>query len=144
MAVNLGKGGGGGGKVTSEIIGGEDSLRKLKAIRAAANQGAKALLERKRRSWVARAKELCPDDPRTNGMDLRTSIRAEVTSVRGGSTSVGVVAGGVPGVDYASIVHDDLTARHKVGGAKFIELAAREVGASVPGEMNDLIERAAR
>ena len=50
---------------------------------------------------------------------LRDSIHATGPEFKGDRIEVGVVAG--EGLDYAVVVHEDLSAHHEHGGAKFIE-----------------------
>ena len=51
---------------------------------------------------------------------LKGSIHTTKPKFRRGSVSVSVVAGG-PAKDYALAVHENLTARHPVGQAKYLE-----------------------
>jgi hypothetical protein len=60
--------------------------------------------------------------------------------------SVRVEVGG-PAAPYALLVHEDLTAHHPVGGAKYLERAAhareRGMGARIAKRVRAMIERKA-
>lgn len=54
--------------------------------------------------------------------DLKASGTVHEPEIRGDSVSVELTYGG-PGIEYAEVVHEDLTMRHPNGGsAKFLEL----------------------
>lgn len=67
--------------------------------------------------------------PVDNGT-LRGTVHVEGPEIGDGMVSTSVVAGG-PSAPYAVIVHEDLTAQHKVGQAKFIESVIMESKATI-------------
>lgn len=95
---------------------------------------------------VRRAQDLCPVAPEEGGL-LRDSISAEL----GGSDlspSVEVGAGGPElarrskrGKDYAAEVHEDLSAHHETGQAKFVEIPFIQIGLRIPDEVEKAIDR---
>jgi hypothetical protein len=89
-----------------------------------------------------------------DGGDLRRSIReSKPTITKSGRVSAGVVAGGtplerlasesgrkIPGL-YAIVQHEDLTIKHKSGGAKFLEKPFMAEAQRVPDELVRELER---
>ena len=95
---------------------------------------------------VRRAQDLCPVAPEEGGL-LRDSIGAEFAG-RDEMQSVEVFAGGPElarrskrGKDYAAEVHEDLSARHETGQAKFLEIPFIEIGLRIPDEVERAIDR---
>lgn len=76
---------------------------------------------------------------------LRASGFVEPPITRGAETSVTVGFGG-PAAPYAVIVHEDLTKRHPVGQAKYLELPLRAALEGMPAVLtqrqNDAIRQA--
>jgi hypothetical protein len=68
---------------------------------------------------MAAAKKLCPVDTGA----LRASGFVEIPVLKGGRVVLLMGFGG-PAASYAYKVHEDLTARHTVGQAKFLEVPA--------------------
>jgi hypothetical protein len=150
MAVNLGKGGGGGKgfKIGMSMSGHSTFKRALEDIGPKVNSIAEKLADRKADRIVERAKRLCPDDPETGGTDLRESIRRSKLANKDGKVSVLLQAGGdmlaqlpsergkkSPGA-YAIVVHEDTTMRHPHGGqAKFLEQPWLEEQGSAVAEL---------
>jgi hypothetical protein len=150
MAVNLGKGGGGGKgfKIGMNMSGHSTFKKALEDIGPKANAAAERIADQKADRIVERAKRLCPDDPETGGTDLRESIRRSKLANKGGKVSVLLQAGGEmlaslpsergkksPGA-YAIVVHEDMTMRHPHGGqAKFLEQPYLEEQDSAASEL---------
>lgn len=110
-----------------EAIDGLD--RGADAARAAASEATGRGASR----VAARARQVAP---RQTGKLIGT-IRAERTP--GGSY---VVKAGGPGVEYAAIVHEDLTAIHPDGQAKFIERPAIAEAATIEGDIDAAVTQA--
>ncbi len=111
-------------KITS--VGDKDLLNKIHAFGTAGVRAATRVLFQKAEVIAGRAKEAVPVDTGA----LRSTIHVEMD--QGATVSAAVVAGG-PAAPYAVVVHEDLTARHTVGGPKYIERPMLEVLPSIAG-----------
>lgn len=115
------------------VEGLDEAIRGLERGTAAAREASSAATGAGASRIVARARAVAPH---VTGK-LRGSIRAE--RLRDGSYTV--KAGG-PGVEYAAIVHEDLTARHPDGEAKFIERPALAEAATIERDIEAAVDRA--
>lgn len=131
-----------GFRVTVDDRGVSELLGKLGR---AGSEAAKTAMVRVADKVVARAKPLCPVDPEDGG-ELRDSIRRTrgTISKRNGNVVVTVLVGGTPLKSalgsrryniYAVLQHEDLTLKHSVGQAKFLEQPFFQFAPSVPGEI---------
>lgn len=101
--------------------GSPEMIRKLKNLAQAMPQEVARALYQETEIEAKECKRRCPVDTG----ELRASIHQEGPEITGGlftkgSISTMIVCGG-PAAPYAIYVHEDLTAYHKVGQAKFIE-----------------------
>jgi hypothetical protein len=149
--VNLSKGGvslgkpptamgKGGGLVLDNPM---EIMADIEAIVAAAEGIGEDVFPDVAEDIVARARDLCPDDPETQQGYLRQSIRATGVTTKEGLAEISVLAGGdsLPR-DYAMIVHEDLTMRHPHGGqAKFLEQPVLEEAPRVDGAIDEAIAK---
>lgn len=104
-------------KITSEIKGIEKAQKKLKILPSTAIQAMKRFLVKESEGIMAQSKDLVPVDEG----NLRASGHVQPPKVNRNSVSIEMGYGG-PAVDYAVIVHEDLTAHHTVGMAKYLEV----------------------
>ena len=110
-------------KITS--VGEKELLAKIKAMGPAGMNAARKVIYRKAEEIAGKAKDEVPVDTGA----LKSTIHVELDEDQN-STSASIVAGG-PSAGYGAIVHEDLTARHVVGGAKYIERPFLEVLPSI-------------
>lgn len=104
-----------------EIKGAEPLQRKLQNIAAAGPQALVAALYREAEAVMTVSKEqYVPVDTGA----LRASGTVEAPRFAGHTASVRLGFGG-PSAPYAVIVHEDLTKRHPVGQAKYLEIPLR-------------------
>jgi len=80
--------------------------------------------------------------------NLKASIHVEGPEISGNQISATIAAGG-PAAPYAVYVHEDLSAYHKVGQAKFIESTLKESAPFLPARIakrlrDSLLSRAGR
>lgn len=86
--------------------------------------------------------ESLPEVKRRTPVDrgpLRASEHVTPPEIRGREIEAAIVAGG-PSAPYARSQHENLTYRHTVGQAKFIESVMREDMKSYPRKIADKIE----
>src|SRR3990167_4442938 len=82
--------------------------------------------------WMTEAKKRTPVDTGT----LRSSGHVQGPTVRGNEITVRLVFGG-PAASYAATVHENLTARHTTGQAKYLESVVTERKANLSRELAD-------
>lgn len=99
-------------KVTA--VGDKELMAKIRALGKAGEQAGRKILYRKAEKIAGKAKDEVPVDTGA----LKSTIHVDLGD--GDEISAAVVCGG-PAAPYAVYVHEDLTARHPVGGPKFIE-----------------------
>jgi len=120
----------------------------------AGSEAAKAGMLKVADKIVARAKTLSPVDPEDGG-DLRDSIRRTrgTISKKNGNVVVSVLAGGaalkgaIGGRKYniyAVLQHEDLTLKHSVGQAKFLERPFFDLAPSAPSAIQDELAKVMR
>lgn len=118
------------------------------------SEAAKVAMLRVADKMVDRAKALCPVDPEDGG-ELRASIRRTrgTISKKNGNVVVTVLVGGTPlkaalGARkyniYAVLQHEDLTLRHSVGQAKFLEQPVFQYAPAIPGEILGELDKVMR
>ena len=106
---------------------GVDQVRaKLRAIQAAVTRESSSALYQLGEEIMTEAKRRTPVDTGA----LVNSGFVERPAKETGRVSVTLGFGG-PAVDYAFVVHEDLTVRHPVGQAKYLESAMTEYGLRV-------------
>ena len=89
--------------------------------------------------WMTEAKRRCPVDTGT----LRSSGHVQGPTVQGHEIIVRLVFGG-PAASYAAIVHENLTAHHDVGQAKYLESVIAERGRQLTKEVVAFVAGGAR
>lgn len=81
--------------------GAEEFTRRLAKVPAAVRKAASAAHLASAKEWVKEAKRFAPDDPKTQGQDLRASIRHNATNTGGQEIRAGGATTTVDGYDYA-------------------------------------------
>jgi hypothetical protein len=128
------------------LVGWREALASLERLKRAPAGAIRQVHAERGEAMVQSAQALCPVAPEEGGL-LRDSIRMEL---RGSDErqSVEILAGGPPlvarskrGKDYAAEVHEDLTARHKTGQAKFVEIPFIQIGLRIPDEVVRAIDK---
>jgi hypothetical protein len=111
-----------------------DILRDLQNLQSGSKPAAKRVFQKFVDRVVPKARALAPDDPTTEGVDLKASIRGRVTVRTAGMVTASVIAGGNPllpllamhrrdpdsATRYAIIQHEDTTLHHTHGQANFV------------------------
>lgn len=118
--------------MSDAVSGIEELRRKLESLGASANKMVSAALYQEATVIKEAAVQRCPKD---KGI-LRNSHGVTLPKGAGLETSVTIFAGGGP-APYGIYVHENLTARHPIGEAKWLE---RTVHAAA----QDLAERVSR
>lgn len=128
------------------LIGDKEALASLKRVQQAGLAEVTRVHRDRGRVIVEKAKDLCPVAPENGGL-LRSTIRMELQG-RDTMQSIEVMAGGPElarlskrGKDYAMEVHEDLTAHHEQGQAKFLERPFIEIGLRIPEEVEQAIDK---
>lgn len=140
-----------GFRVTVDDRGVSELLGKLGR---AGSEAAKTAMVRVADRVVARAKTLCPVDPEDGGQ-LRQSIRRTrgTISKRNGNVVVTILVGGAPLKSvlagrkyniYAVLQHEDLTLKHSVGQAKFLEQPFFQYAPDAPSEILGELDKVMR
>lgn len=119
-------------------VGDKALMDKLRSLGPKAFQEAKRVIYQKAEVIAGKAKEEVPVDTGA----LRSSIHVELDEGPE-SVSASIVAGG-PAAEYAVYVHEDLTARHPVGGPKFIERPVLEVAPTIAPAILKAIDKVAK
>lgn len=88
-------------------------------------------------SVMTEAKVLCPVDTG----NLRASGHVQAPRIENGDILVTLGFGG-PAASYAIVVHEDLTARHTTGQAKYLELPLLQNAPKLKGFVAAAIKRA--
>lgn len=122
-------------KITA--VGDKELLKQIHALGTRGFQAAKKVIYQKAEVISGRAKESVPVDTGA----LRSTIHVEIEE--GDTASASVVAGG-PAAPYAAIVHEDMLARHTVGGPKYIERPVLEVMPSIAPAIRRAITQASK
>jgi len=104
--------------ISVQIKGLDELARALQRLAQRAPAQAGRLLVRQAEGIMGTAKALCPVDTGA----LRASGHVQAPVVDGSRISVTLGFGG-PAAPYAVYVHENLTAHHPVGQAKFLERA---------------------
>lgn len=140
-----------GFRVTVEDRGVSELLAKLGR---AGSEAAKVAMVRVADKVVTRAKALCPVDPEDGGQ-LRGSIRRTrgTISKKNGNVIVTMLVGGAPLKAvlegrkyniYAVLQHEDLTLKHSVGQAKFLEQPFFQFAPEAPSEIFGELDKVMR
>lgn len=108
-------------KVTVRLTGIGQLKRALEAGGDRALRLAAEALYQEGERIMTKSKEQCPVDTG----NLRSTGHVELPVVKGKRVTVELGYGG-PAADYAEVVHEDLTAHHTVGKAKYLEDPMRE------------------
>lgn len=99
-----------------DLSGDKAFLRKLKSLGDRATTIVSGALFQEAEAIMTESKQQCPVDTGA----LRSSGHVAPPETSGGRVVVTLGYGG-PAVSYAIFVHENLTARHPVGKAKFLE-----------------------
>ncbi len=116
------------GRVKVSIVGDEALIRRLKAAGSQGVEAAATGLYQAGEQIRGNAMERAPVD---FGV-LKGSAYVTLPELKGGDAEV-IVGFGGPAKDYAIVQHEDLTYRHPVGEAKFLEKAVDEEAPNIPG-----------
>lgn len=139
-----------------DVTGDREIIRDLLSLGPAGTEAGKEVLGATTQRIAALAKPITPVDP-IDGGELRDSVRAtKPRASTAGKITSSVIAGGPklaalvserghkqPGM-YASIVHEDVMARHTHGRAKFVEEPALQEAPKVPNALLDAIDKRRR
>lgn len=104
------------------VIGDKELIAKLRRTGEEGAKAARKALYQKAEEVAAKAK--APGMTPVKTGNLRSTIHVE--PIQAGQSEYSIVAGG-PAAPYALYVHEDLTARHPNGQAKYIERPFLEV-----------------
>lgn len=104
------------GNSVRKYVGADAMMKRLKQLQEQLPDRFGIALRQEAEVEATECKKNCPVDTGT----LRASIHVEGPFREGRKISCNIVTGGAA-QDYAMIVHEDLDALHKVGGAKYIE-----------------------
>ena len=99
-----------------DLAGGEELIRKLKALGEKAQTIVGGVLYREAEAIMTESKTQCPVDVGT----LRASGHVQDPVSSGGQVIVTLGYGG-PAVPYAIVQHEAMNFQHTVGNAKFLE-----------------------
>lgn len=125
--------------LTVELRGIDALQRRLARLGTEAPRAVAAGLLEEAETIATRSAELVPVDTGT----LRSSQHVTPPETRGGVTEVQIAYGG-PAAPYALAVHEDLTARHPVGQAKYLEQPATEALRGMVERLGAHVERVAQ
>lgn len=123
-------------------------LRDLKAYPVKTERALRGALFQEAEELITAAKRLTPVDEgvlRASGHVLKPTWQATTITVKfgfGGPAGAGNVGGSNPEkVGYAVYVHEDLTARHTVGQAKYLEVPMNQRKASMSARISRRLKR---
>jgi hypothetical protein len=127
-----------------EVSGMQEILDELQGMGEAGVRVGLQVLGDAAKEIAAKARPLVPVDD-VDGGQLRDSVRtSKPNRTKAGRISAGVVAGGAPlrkvmgrrkANIYAVVQHEDLTLRHRTGGAKFLERPGNDVAPKIPDRL---------
>lgn len=147
-------------RLTAQLVGPDLQAAFAKILAAASvDASLKEPLRKRLQPWqkavLARMKADAPDDPETGGSRLERAMRTGLMISRGrqrmilsfilDSAKLGQSAGGRNtserrGLAWALSQHEDLTLKHKRGGAKFMERPFKQAAGRVPDLVGEALE----
>lgn len=116
--------------IRANVIGLRSLRGKLRRLGADGPKLVAAHLSQEAEGIMAASKELVPVDTGA----LRTTGHAKRPRFQGASVVVELGYGG-PAAPYAIFVHEDLTAHHPVGSAKYLEIPYKQALPGIPNRL---------